>query len=208
MGSRTYDSKTFHQLVKKQRNKGNNFISDLYVGNEKYTVTQGIMDGFQQHFEQLELSKEDVNFNAEYHRLNKYEVSIITEIVKDSYIPNVTTNALDKAIKSINKGKAADIYGLTIELILNAGKEAVIYLLVLIIHIFHTGDIPEPLKTGVITPVFKRKGIKNYSTNYRGITILPVICKIIGTLLKEWTSPHCDRAQTHINVGSLEILRP
>ena len=61
-------------------------------------------------------------------------------------------NELEKAIKSINKGKAADIYGLTIEHILNAGKEAVIYLLVLINHIFHTGDIPELLKTGVLTP--------------------------------------------------------
>ena len=56
------------------------------------------MDGFQQHFEQLAQSKEDVNFDAEYHRLNKYEVSIITEIVKDSNIPNATMNALDKAI--------------------------------------------------------------------------------------------------------------
>ena len=37
----------------------------------------------QQHFEQLALSKEDVNFDAEYHKLNKYEVSIITEIVKE-----------------------------------------------------------------------------------------------------------------------------
>ena len=121
MASRTYDSKTFHHLVKKQRNKGNNFISDLYVGNEKYTGTQGILDGFQQHFEQLALSKEDVNFYAEYHNLNKYEVSIITEIVKDNNIPNVTMNELEKAIKSINKGKAADIYGLTIEHIFNAG---------------------------------------------------------------------------------------
>ena len=49
MASRTYVSKTFHQLVKKHRNKGNNFISDLYVGNEKYSGTQGIMDRFQQH---------------------------------------------------------------------------------------------------------------------------------------------------------------
>ena len=108
MASRTYDSKTFHNLVKKQRNKGNNFISDLYVGNEKYTGTQGILDGFQQHFEQLALSKEDVNFDAEFHKLNKYEVSIITEIVKNNNIPNVTMNELEKAIKSINKGKAAE----------------------------------------------------------------------------------------------------
>ena len=70
-----------------------------------------------------------------------------------------------------------------------------IYLLVLINHIFHAGDIPELLKTGVLTPVFKRKGSKNHSTSYRGITILPVICKIIEAILKERISPHCDRAQ-------------
>ena len=58
----------------------------------------------------------------------QFEVSIITEIVKDNNIPNVTMNELVKAIKSINKGKAADIYDLTIEHMLNAGKEAVIYL--------------------------------------------------------------------------------
>ena len=105
-------------------------------------------------------------------------ISIITEIVKDSNKPNVTMNELENAIKSINKGKAADIYGLANEHILS-GKDAVPYLLVLINHIFHTGDIFELLKTGVLTPVFKRKWSKNSSTNYRGITILPVICKII-----------------------------
>ena len=72
-----------------------------------YTGTQAILDGFQQHFEQLALSKEDVNFDAEYCKLNTYEGSIITEIVKYSNIPNVTMNELEKAIKSINKGKAA-----------------------------------------------------------------------------------------------------
>ena len=70
-----------------------------------------------------------MNFDAEYHKLNKYEGSIITESVKDSNIPNVTINALDKAIKSINKRKAADIYRLTIEHTrFNAGKEAEIYI--------------------------------------------------------------------------------
>ena len=199
--------KTFHQLVKKQRNNGNIFVSDLYIGNDKYTRTQGILDGLKQHFEQLALGNEDVNFGAEYHRLKKYEVSIITEIVKDSNIPNVTMNELEKAIKSINKGKAADMYGLTIEHIL-AGKDAVIYLLVLIYHIFYTGDMPELLKTGVLTPVFKRKWSKNCSTNLRGITILPVICKIIEAILKERISSQCDRAQNPYQRGFTRNASP
>ena len=103
-----------------------------------------------------------MNFDTEYHKLNKYEVSIITEIVKDSNIPKVIMNELEKALKSINKGKSPDIYGLTMEHKLNAGKDAVVYLLVLINYIFHTGNIPKLLKTNVLllAPVFKRKGSK------------------------------------------------
>ena len=83
-----------------------------------------------------------------------------------------------------------------------------IYLLVLINHIFHAGDIPELLKTGVLTAVFKRKGSKNHSTNYRGITILPVICKIIEAILKERISPHCDRAQNPYQCGFTRNASP
>ena len=80
---------------------------------------------------------------------------------------------LKKAIKSTNTGIAADIYGLTIGHILNVGMYAVIYLLVLINHIFYTRNIAELLKTGVLTPVFKRKGSRTCLTNYRGITSPP-----------------------------------
>ena len=93
--------------------------------------------------------------------MHAFITDIITELVKNNSIPKVTMNELEKSIKSINKGKGADINGLTIEHILNAGKDAVIYLLVLINPIFHTGDIPELLKTGILTPAFKRKGSKN-----------------------------------------------
>ena len=35
-----------------------------------------------------------MNFDTQYHTLNKYEVIIITQIVKGSDIPNVTMNEL------------------------------------------------------------------------------------------------------------------
>ncbi|KAH3888898.1 hypothetical protein DPMN_012941 [Dreissena polymorpha] len=34
--SRKYDSRTFHKLVNSQRNKQGSFITDLYVGNQRY----------------------------------------------------------------------------------------------------------------------------------------------------------------------------
>jgi hypothetical protein len=41
----------------------------------------------------------------------------------------------------------------------------------LINSIFKTGQIPDILKVGLLNPIFKNKGDKNNSTNYRGISI-------------------------------------
>ena len=65
-------------------------ISDIYVGDRKHTGSQGILEGFRQHFEQLAVYRDDVSFDDQYHKMNSYEVSIITELVKDKEIPYVT----------------------------------------------------------------------------------------------------------------------
>ena len=49
--------------------------------------------------------------------------------------------------------------------------------------------------------MFKRNWSKNYSANYRGITILQVICKITEAILKERISPQCDRTQNPYQRG-------
>ena len=56
--------------------------------------------------------------------MNIYEVSVIKDLVRSQEISPVTHEEILNAIKSINKGKAADIYGVTIEHILNAGEAA------------------------------------------------------------------------------------
>ena len=44
--------------------------------------------------------------------------------------------------------------------------------------------MPENLKTGVMLPLFKGKGAKmNNKENYRGITMLPALCKIYEMIL-------------------------
>ena len=65
-----------------------------------------------------------MSFDDQYHKMNSYEVSIITELVKDKEIPYVTITEFTNAIKTLNKGKASDFYGMQIEHILNAGDLA------------------------------------------------------------------------------------
>jgi hypothetical protein len=37
---------------------------------------------------------------------------------------------------------------------------------------------------GLLTPIFKNKGTRQQAINYRGITVLPVIGKIVETVIK------------------------
>ena len=85
------------------------------------------------------------------------------------------TNELQKAIKSINRGKPADIYGITSEHLIYAGGNMEDLILRLINSILKTGQIPDILKVGLLNPIFKNKGDKNNSANYRGITVMPAI---------------------------------
>ncbi|CAG2221649.1 unnamed protein product [Mytilus edulis] len=190
METRTKDTKLFHQLVKINRKNRGNAIMDLHVGDICMSGEQNVMEGFKQHFRNLATPEEStVLENRQYHQQVEYEIGLITEMVKDKNIPPATLEELQKAIKSINKGKSADIYGITVEHILHAGKNLEMLLLNLINIIFKEGKVPDMLKEGLLTPVFKNKGEKNMATNYRGITVLPVLNKVIETIVKLRINP-------------------
>ena len=53
-----------------------------------------------------------------------YGTRQISDMTRSKEIQEVSLDELEKAIKSLNKGKAADIFGLTIEHIINAGNSA------------------------------------------------------------------------------------
>ena len=67
----------------------------------------------------------------------------------------VTLDDLDTAINSLNRGKAPDVYGLSVENVLHGGKQLKLILLEVINDIFMAGAVPDNLKCGLITPVFK-----------------------------------------------------
>ena len=75
----------------------------------------------------------------------------------------------------LNKGKSPDIFGNTIEHLLNADEVILEFLL----HIYNTmlnnGEVPNAIKKGLLSPVFKKKGSKKLANYYRVITVLPVL---------------------------------
>ena len=87
------------------------------------------------------------------------------------------------------------IYGLTIENIY-VGSEFQNVLLEVVADIFTIGTVPDILKRDLLTLVLKKERLNKDSKNYRGITVLPVLRKIIEsvirTRIRETTEPtHC-----------------
>ncbi|VDI69805.1 Hypothetical predicted protein [Mytilus galloprovincialis] len=123
-----------------------------------------------------------------------HEIHIINQLVKGKNIPDASIEEISNAIKNINKGKSADYFGITIDEF-NAGEIVVIFLQSIINEIFQQGYVPDLLKIGLLTPIFKNKGSKNDAKNYRGITVLPVVSKIKDTVLKNRTQPSVKAVQ-------------
>ena len=85
----------------------------------------------------------------------------------------------------MNKGKSEDSFGLSAENLLYASDLFIDFLTMLINKIFKKQRIPEILKTGLLTPIYKNKGERKDAKNYRGITVLPIVLKLIEYLLRE-----------------------
>ncbi|CAC5374708.1 unnamed protein product [Mytilus coruscus] len=156
---------------------------ELEVNGEKYVENDNIINGF--HFSSLATFNEKKRIDSLYHNLVEDDIQSINKLVQQNNTKSVTSEEITKAIRSINKGKSADYHGITIEHIIYAGFDTEKLLVPLVQCIFKHGSISEKLMMGLLTPVFKNKGTRQQAINYRGITVLPVIGKIIETIIKE-----------------------
>jgi len=195
MTARTKDTKLFHRLVNAQR-KNNMDIDELYVGNKLFCGQEEVLLGFKEHFQNLATEKCNPNFDEEYHNICKNEVKHIIEIAKQTDTYDVTVNELKDALSLVNKGKSSDYYGLTIEHILHSEEVVIEYLLYIYNQIFGNGETPDIIKIGLLTPVFKNKGNRTSCTFYRGITVLPVLNKIMEAILKLRIQPRVSSIQS------------
>ena len=196
MNTRTKDSKIFHVLINRQRQSIRGCIQDLNIDNEVMSGKQDIINGFRKHFSNLTVPIFDPDFNYKSSAITDYEIDIITELATQEDIPEPTYEEINTALSVMKrKGKAADVFELTVENILYGGDELLYILHKIIVAISREGHIPDLLKTELLTPIFKNKGSKLNVTNYRGITVTPVVCKIIESIMKNRLRPKWDQQQ-------------
>ncbi|MES9904479.1 MAG: reverse transcriptase domain-containing protein [Sedimenticola sp.] len=183
MHSRQQDNALFHRLINKQRGKSRMFIEDLYVGNELYS-NDNILDGWHQHFKSLATREDYTGYDTDYLNMTAREVHTIQRICTDTAHQPVTINEVETACKSLNRGKAQDVYGISAEHLFYGGATLLRTVQTVINAILSTNSVPDCMKLGTLNPIFKNKGSVKQSGNYRGITITPTITRLLETILK------------------------
>ena len=104
----------------------------------------------------------------------------------------------------LKKGKAAGYDQITGEMLKNLGRNGLILLTDVFNKAMNENTIPKDWEVGVIIPIFK-KGDKTQCTNYRGITLLSVACKLYERILEQRIrriiEPQLDQSQSGFRKG-------
>ena len=136
--------------------------------------------GGQSTFERLATPADNSRFDKQYKQLIDLDVDVIELLCKEEISPivPVTETEVIAALKKLNNNKAVDIMGLTSEHLKLAGQEVYKFLTSFLNYLIASKSIASVLKEGILIPIF-RKGDPSNPGNYRGITVTPVILKIL-----------------------------
>nr|CAI5822017.1 unnamed protein product [Callosobruchus analis] len=139
---------------------------------------------------------ENTNINITPDDFNKYFANVASNIIRTIPSPDrhpldylqgfsppancfnfedVTYIEIRDIIDNLKNKQSCDIYGLNVNLI-KALKDCIIFPLTKMIN--QQNVFPNILKTAIVTPIFK-KGDASLPENYRPISLLPIISKII-----------------------------
>ena len=169
--------------------------NELTVNGKSHKSNKEILEAWREHFEFLATPTLHEDFDEKYRQQVDSE---LREII-DMCTPDSVSK--QQAIDAINRGKAADFHGVTIEHFLNGGPELLQATTEIVNQVFKFGRVTLVLSIGTLTPVFKNKGSSTDAKNYRGITILPTMIKIIETILRDRIQPTIEAQQNNIQRG-------
>ena len=120
---------------------------------------------------------------ANRHELHAYTV-VLTHILQSKATNVSVLNVID-ALLLMNGGKCADADGISVEHLHNAPLNLLQRLSSLFNIMLRHSFVPKQFQTGFIIPLIKdQQGNHADITNYRGITISPIVSKIFEHVLK------------------------
>ena len=197
------DSKTFHKLISMNK-RNTEHTSVLMSENQLIHDAEEQRILWASYFEKLSAgSSADITEERTHLRL-------IREYHNDHHRHEYTFTTFDiqKVVKTLNKGKAADLQGITAEHLQQAPVECHTALTHIINQIFTEGKFPDVCKTGFKIPIPKKGKDSKILANHRGITITSLLGKIIEKLIQEATDEAFLPIQSKLQFGFTKGLSP
>ena len=209
MKASSEDRDTFFKLIKTQCTASTTTTQELLVDGILRTSEEEICQGWKEHFGKLATPQDNNTYDTKYQQLVESDIKTIRQIIEtyDTEPIQISVEQVRKAIGKLNTGKAPDADGITAEHLKNAGILLAGSITQIMNGIMKVQIIPERLKLGTLTPIWK-KNEKNIPTNYRGITVISVLGKILESILKEELVPVITRKQSKFQRGFTKSTSP
>lgn len=110
------------------------------------------------------------------------KISSVPIVQNSMFLYEVDHNEIMKIIKNLKSNKAPGIDNISARIIKLCAGHVVVPLVHIINLAFSTGKCPKHFKTAVVVPIFKA-GNNTLASNYRPISLLPIISKIFERCL-------------------------
>ena len=94
-----------------------------------------------------------------------------------------THDEISQAINQINSGKAPGLDGIPVELLKMKSKNTHNVITELIVKCWNGTPVPQDWIDGTLLSLYKGKGEKSICSNYRGITLLEAVGKVLSRIL-------------------------
>ncbi|MCG7892397.1 MAG: reverse transcriptase family protein, partial [Candidatus Thiodiazotropha endolucinida] len=196
------DSRVFYKLIRQQRKSSNPQLQTLTVNDVDRETPEEMRQGWATHFQTLATPLDNPSFDKQYKQMVDADVECIESMCREenSPIAPITESEVRTAMKRLNNNKAVDIMGLTSEHYKLASFEVTDFLTSLLNYLADSGTISAVLKEGILTPIYK-KGDPTNPGNYRGITVTPVLLKILEHILNSRHTAIFQDSQSKLQKG-------
>ena len=167
------DSLLFHKLIKKK--KASSISSNtIMIEGKAVEDTSEIVAAWADNYEELATPRETSTHPCDE------DVDLIRLLTaRDKHNQHVSMDMLENIIKNLRKRKAADLEGLYAEQLQMLTPSAMHVLLGIINKILQQRSIPRSLKKAYKLPIPKKGKDVRIQDNYRGITVAPIILKVL-----------------------------
>ena len=204
-----------HQRFRKPKGESN-VPRKLCVNGEFVSDPEKLLNTWADHFRSLAKSKCDQCLDLQELHQQMDSLALSSMSNEDHFLDvPFSSEEVEAVLKKLKKRKSPGLDGLLAEHLQYGGIAVVKWLAGLLNAIVVLEEIPEMMKCGVVIPVYKGAGKDPLNpSNYRGITIASVVCKLLESLLlsrlqlvyADANIPHLNQSAYRRNVSCADAI--